>query len=362
MRRPVTVLCLCALLGAAIVLTEGSAPAATDRVSGAHASGWTRLADAPFVRSGSVSVWTGRGLILWSGSSRDGTYPNDGALYDARSGRWRRIPPAPISGRSGAAAAWTGTRLVVWGGYGAPGGRVFGDGASFDPVARSWNRIAAAPISARMPAGWAWTGKEFLIWGDVSRSVTARDGAAYDPATNAWRRLPPSPLAPNQASVVRIGDEMIVYGAHLGGGNRATTRHAQGMAYSPGTNRWRVLAPFPLSPQASTVSAIDGAVVAWDYALGAAKYDPRANRWTRLPDVPLRGGECYPTSTTVAHLVIGWYCGTGATLNARSGVWSRLRPPTLAPPLDGPVAASGRALFLGARQNAHEAEFWAYRP
>ena len=362
MRRPVSLLGLCALLGAASLLTQGSARATTERVSGAHASGWTRLADAPFVRTGSVSVWTGRGLILWGGSSRDGTYPDDGAFYDARSRRWQRIPPAPISGRSAAAAAWTGTRLVVWGGYGAPGGRVFGDGAAFDPASRSWAKIAAAPISARMPAGWAWTGTEFLIWGDASRSAISSDGAAYSPATNAWRRLPPSPLAPNQASVALVAGEMIVYGAHLDGGNLATTRHAQGMAYSPRTNRWRVLAPFPLSPQASTVSAIDGTVVAWDYALNAATYDPRSNNWTRLPNLPLRGGECYPTSTSVAHLVIGWYCGTGATFNARSGVWSRLRPPTSAPPLDGPVPAPSRALFLGAQHNAQHTELWAYRP
>jgi hypothetical protein len=362
MLRPVSLLALCALLGAASLLTQGFARAASELVSAARAGGWTRLADAPFARSGSVSVWTGRGLIVWGGSSSDGTYPNGGALYDARSRHWQRIPPAPISGRSAAAVAWTGTRLVVWGGYGAPGGRVFGDGAAFDPVSRSWTKISAAPISARTPAGWAWTEEEFLIWGDASRTATSRDGAAYNPATNTWRRLPPSPLALNQASVALIAGEMIVYGAHLEGGNRATTKHAQGMAYAPRTNRWRILAPFPLSPQASTVSAIDGTVVAWDYALNAARYDPSSNRWTRLPNLPLRGGECYPTSTSVAHLVIGWYCGTGATFNARTGVWSRLRPPTLAPSLDGPVPASSRALFLGARQDAQHSELWAYRP
>jgi len=360
--RPASQLALCALLAAAAVLAPGSVRAAPERASVARTSGWTRLADAPFARTGSASVWTGRALIVWSGASRDGAYHRDGALYDARSRRWQRIPPAPIPGRSAAAATWTGRTLVVWGGYGAPGGRAFGDGAVFDPVSRSWTKIPTAPISARMPAAWAWTGTEFLIWGDASRGATARDGAAYNPATGNWRRLPPSPLAPNQAGVALVAGEMIVYGAHLDGGNHATTRNAQGMAYSLRTNRWRVLAPYPLSPQASTVSAIDGIVVAWDYALHAASYDTSSNRWTRLPNLPLRGGECYPTSTSLADIVIGWYCGTGATFDVRTGVWRRLRPPGSAPPLDGPVSASGRALFLGARQNARHAELWAYRP
>jgi hypothetical protein len=212
--RSVVLLALSASVGAASLLTQGPALAATERVSATPANGWTRLADAPFARTGSVTIWTGRAFIVWSGASRNATYPNDGALYDARSRHWQRIPRAPIAGRSAAAAAWTGTRLVVWGGYGAPGGRVFGDGAVFEPAARSWTKIAPAPISARMPSAWSWTGKEFLIWGDASRSTTSRDGAAYNPATNAWRRLPPSPLALNQASVALVAGDMIVYGAH----------------------------------------------------------------------------------------------------------------------------------------------------
>jgi hypothetical protein len=155
---------------------------------------------------------------------------------------------------------------------------------------------------------------------------------------------------------------MIVFGAQLDSANRASTRHAQGMAYTPATNRWHLLAPFPLSPQASAVTASGGRMVAWDYALDAASYDPRADRWTRLPRLPLRGGECYPTSTSVARVVIGWYCGIGATFDMRTGTWHRLRPPATAPPLDQPVATADSALFLGARQNARHAELWAYRP
>jgi hypothetical protein len=356
-----SLLAFSAVLAAASLLSHG--PARAGEVESAAPPGtWTRLADVPFTRTGSVRVWTGRGLVVWSGSARSGSYPSDGALYDAGTRRWRRIPPAPISGRTAAAAAWTGTRLVVWGGYGAPGGRVFGDGAVFDPVSRAWTRIPAAPISARLPAAWAWTGTALLIWGDASRTAGARDGAAYDVAANAWRLLPTAPLALDQASAAFVAGEMIVYGAQLDDGNHTARRQAQGMAYSPRTQRWRVLPPFALSPQASTVSVIGRGVVAWDYALAAARYDPRSDRWTPLPKLPLRGGECYPTSATVGRIVIGWYCGTGATLDARTQTWRRLRPPRSAPPLDRPVSASGNAYFVGARPDAGGSELWAYRP
>jgi hypothetical protein len=110
------------------------------------------------------------------------------------------------------------------------------------------------------------------------------------------------------------------------------------------------------------VSAVDGRVVAWDYGLDAASYEPRSDRWTRLPRLPLRAGECYPASATVAGVVIGWYCGAGAAFDPRAGTWRPLRPPSAAPPLDGPVAGAGRALFLGARENARRAQLWAFRP
>jgi hypothetical protein len=159
-----------------------------------------------------------------------------------------------------------------------------------------------------------------------------------------------------------VGGEMIVYGARLDDGNGSSTRAARGMAYTPATNRWHVLAIVRLSPQASTIAALDGRAIAWDYLLGAAGYDPRSNRWTRLPNVPLRASECYPTSTTVARTVIGWYCGTGAALRAAAHAWQRLQPPRAAPPLDGPIAAGRVALFIGVPSHGAHAQLWAYRP
>jgi hypothetical protein len=330
-------------------------------VGAASRRGWSRLPDPPFTRSSSVRVWTGRDLLIWAGAEPNGAFPADGAAYTAGSRHWRPIPPAPIPGRADPAAVWTGSELLVWGGWGY-GGRAFGEGAGFDPARRSWRALPPAPLSARAPAAWTWTGKEFLVWGNTARLRTVRDGAAYNPTTNTWRRLPLAPLDLNQASALWLAGEMIVFGSHLDDGNNSSTTYAQGMTYTPTTNRWHTLASFPLSPQASTAAALNGNAISWDYLLGAASYDTRSRQWTRLPNLPLRASECYPSSATVASLVLGWYCGTGAIFDPAANHWQRLRPPPSAPSLERPVGAGRTAFFLGISTGGSHTQLWAYTP
>ena len=63
---------------------------------------------------GTSSVWTGRELLVWSGTA--GTYGNffsDGAAYDPAADRWRAMAPWPGRISDG---VWTGREMVVWGG------------------------------------------------------------------------------------------------------------------------------------------------------------------------------------------------------------------------------------------------------
>src|SRR5205807_3919941 len=240
--------------------------------------------------------------------------------------------------------------------------RGFGGGGALGPASARRAAAAEGAAHARIPAAWVWTGAELVVWGDASRLRAARDGAAYDPRLDRWRRLPRAPFALNQASAVWVAGRMVAYGALLDGGNRSRTRYARGVAYLPDRSRWQVLAPFRLSPQASTITAVEGKAVAWDYALDAGLYDPAENRWTKLPSLPLKAAECYPTSVSVVATVLGWYCGTGAVLDLGMRRWGRVPPPEPALDLENPVAAGPEALFLGSASNGRGPELWAYRP
>jgi hypothetical protein len=310
--------------------------------------GWSSLPAPPVAREWAVEVWTGQELVLWGGRS-------DGVAYDARSRRWRRVPPPPLSARHSATGVWTGREVLVWGGMGR---RRRGDGAALDPSTNSWRRLPPGPLSPREPAASVWTGRELIVWGDASRASAARDGAAFDPVRWTWRRLPPAPLPMNEVSAEWTGRELIVLGALLNGRNFAPYRWARALAYNPTRDRWHRLPPVRITPQASSIGWTGRELVAWGYGLGAAVYLPAANRWRRLPDLPLRPQECYPKTAAVGGWLLAWYCGRSALYDPSARRWRSLAPlpRALSIALRGPVAAGEMALF------PTTSGLWAYRP
>ena len=327
------------------------------RVTTELAAGWTELPAPPIVRARAASVWTGKELVYWGGDTDFGsTHHADGAAYDPGTRRWRRIPSGPLSGRSTPGAVWTGTEVVLWGGSPASG-----DGAAFDPEAGTWRALPPAPLSPRAPVAAVWTGQEVLVWGNASRNWRANDGAAYEPAADRWRPLPPAPLALNTAQAVWTGEEMVVFGAHLDRNNASRTEHAQGIAYRPETDGWRVIAPRPLSPQASTVAWTGDRVLVWDYELTAGVYDPARDVWAGVPDLPLSDAECYPESVVADGFVFAWYCGVGALYDVESGTWKRVPSPEDVV-FGRPVSAGSVVLFAGAAHEGSANGLLAFRP
>lgn len=325
------------------------------------ASGWTRLSPPPFTRARAVSVWTGAELVYWGGDTDfGGTSHADGAAYNPATDEWRRLPPGPLSTRSSAGAVWTGTEVLIWGGGTTEGAK--GDGAALNPLTASWRMLPDAPLGPRDPVAAVWTGREMIVWGDASRHAAAVDGAAYDPAADRWRELPSAPLALNAATAVWTGKEMAVYGALLDGNNHSETEHAQGIAYDPEANEWRVLPPFPLSPQASTAVWAGDELIVWDYELRAAAYDPAADRWRPLPNLPLRFYECYPQGAEAGEaLVLAWHCGQAALFDLTSRRWHGL--PGGTPEIFGrPTSAGPVVLFAGAAHEGVANALWAYKP
>lgn len=303
-------------------------------------------------------MWTGTELVYWGGESEYGDQVHDdGAAFNPATGIWRTLAASPLSPRSGAAAVWTGEEVLIWGG----GQDAAGDGAAYDPAADEWRTIRDSPLGPRIPVGAVWTGTEMLVWGSASRAAEAVDGAAYDPASDTWRDLPPAPFPLNEASVAWTGEELIAFGALLDGNNWSETEHARGAAFDPATGAWRVLPPYPFSPQASTAVWTGSELVVWDYELRTAAYDPALDEWRPLPDLPLDFSECYPSGAVGEGVVFAWHCGRAALLDLANDSWQLVRgasPDVFATPV-----AAGRAfLFVGAYNEAVDESAWAYRP
>jgi hypothetical protein len=146
---------------------------------------WRRIAPSPIgPRESFSTVWTGRELIVFGGSSGDGLPAPAGAAYDSASHCWRLLAPAPIATRVDHDAVWTGREMLLWGGR--DGRRSFGDGAAYDPRADRWRPIAGRGAS---PVAAPWTRTRMLVW-DAPSAGGRTTGALYDPGRDRGRRSP----------------------------------------------------------------------------------------------------------------------------------------------------------------------------
>lgn len=280
---------------------------------------WTSIRPAPLSwRIGYSAVATGRDVIVWGGTA--GTAFRDGAALDPVAGEWRTIGRSPLSPRTRQSAVWTGRRMIVWGGFDSfESGTEFRDGATYDPKTDSWKLIAKAPIAGRYGHGAIWTGREMIIVGGSDESevdgrgkpvAALRTAAAYDPDRDRWRLLPRTPtrFALGQAAAW-TGKELVVWDGSVGA------------VYNARRDRWRALPLAPVRERREFAFAWSGAkLYVWGgrpvtcghcaLADGAA-YDPRTNRWARLPTGPLRG-RARPAATWSGRGLFLWGgCCTG---------------------------------------------------
>jgi hypothetical protein len=170
------------------------------------------------------------------------------------------LPAAPIAGRVAPAAVWTGTEMIVWGGSELlePSGEAsLHDGAAFDLAEGRWRTLAPAPLQGRSYPASVWTGTEMIVWGGSNGGTTVGDGAAYDPATDQWRLLPAAPIdSMMKPSALWTGTEMLILGGlrSLDGASAFSVREAA--AYNPIADSWRRLGDLPADPMVPYPQAV----------------------------------------------------------------------------------------------------------
>ncbi len=269
---------------------------------------WAQLPEAPIAtRINHSATWTGDLIVVWGGEDQDTLeITADGAAFDPATDRWHDIPEAPIEPRWAHEAVWTGEELLVWGGTAGPDhlAACYGDGARYDPAADAWETIPELPGETRCGASVAWTGDELIVSGGHAGEGPPGpgdrhdDALAYEPDGDGWRTLPDSPLGPRAGAVTGwVAEELVVYGGHTRAEDDGFAYLADGAAYDPGEDAWRELPDSPLP----TLSGIHAAVVddrllvlggqdpapeADERATATVAYDPDADTWETLADMP----------------------------------------------------------------------------
>lgn len=159
-----------------------------------------------------------------------------------------------------------------------------------------------------------WTGDELVVWGgSLTRFEDERydgRGAAYDPDADSWRRLRRGPLpAGYDALGAWTGEEVVVMVSPMGTEPDDYPKFAHAAAYDPRSDRWRRL---PRPPFVTNVSAptpyldgrlfllslngeVDGGEVnryGRSYKTGGI-LDVRNERWLEHSDPPARPNQTW---------------------------------------------------------------------
>ncbi len=203
---------------------------------------------------------------------------------------WTAGTPLSVP-RSEVAAAPLLGRIVVVGGFletGANSRRV----DAYDPVRDEWARLPDLPVSVDHAAAASARGRLVVVGGYGADRQPLRAAFLFD--GSGWRTLPPPPEErAAAAATATAGGSVWVVGGRTRDGLATTT-----LALDLRTFRWRVVrGPRPREHLAATalggkVDALGGRLAGYDTNFATVEaYDPRANRWRRLPDLPsARGG------------------------------------------------------------------------
>ncbi|HZG46930.1 MAG TPA: kelch repeat-containing protein [Allosphingosinicella sp.] len=261
-----------------------------------EAEGWSMGAPMPLPRSEhAVAELNGKVWVL--GGYPPGRLPSNLVqVFDPATSRWSLGPtlPQPIHHTHVAAV---GGKLYLIGGEinGASTGRpavYVADSWVHDPAVGGWAKLAPMP-TARSGGGKAVMEGKIYVAGGRPPGGSAFE--VYDPATNKWEKLPDLPTQRNHLAMVATDGKIIVAGGRVNDvdSERLTTVEI----YDPKTRRWTTGAPLPAPRGGITGAALGGCMFVFggegdrSQVVGMTPntyaYDPRADRWTKLADLPI---------------------------------------------------------------------------
>jgi hypothetical protein len=272
--------------------SQGTPAAATPEVEG-----WSMATAMPLARAEhAVAELNGKVWVL-GGWPPGRLVSNLVQIFDPATGRWSLGPSLPQPLHHTHAAA-VGGKLYIVGGEtdgaltGRPGKEVANTWVH-DPAVGGW--VARAPMpTARSAGGEAvLDGKIYVAGG---REAGGSVFEVYDPAADTWEKLPDLPSQRNHLAMAAVQGKIVVAGGRTGPGFTAQRLDVVEI-YDPRTRRWTRGAPLPVPRAGITGAANGGCMFVFGgegertHVLGltpdAYGYDPRADRWTRLPNLPI---------------------------------------------------------------------------
>lgn len=164
----------------------------------------------------------------------------------------------------------------------------------FDPQTGTYTELAPMPRPLNHVGVVAYRGDLYVLggYGRKVTSNTSKDFYRYDPETDRWSRLADLPRPRAAMALGVIGDRL-----YVAGGARDRIPLDETYSYDFRSGRWTRLASMQSRREHVGEAVLDGKL----YVLGgrapgslavntAERFDPAANRWERLPPMPVPSG------------------------------------------------------------------------
>jgi N-acetylneuraminic acid mutarotase len=270
--------------------------------------------------------------------------------YDPAGDKWAKKKPMPLASHHVSFTEYKG-KIYAFGGFvlppkGQPPAWVPIDNAwEYDPAADSWKALAPLPTKRGSPVAVTVGDRMYVIGGATTLPGSTAVHPArphysvgaveeYDPGTNTWRARASIPTPRNHATAGVVNGKIYVIGGRVGGAFVSSGSSNVGIVeeYDPAADAWgapRARMPSPRSAMASGtwggriyVTGGEGQDYVNAYAFRALEaYDPAANVWTVLPNMPVaRHGLAGAVVGHRLHMVSGdvQSAGTGVHVHTDS--------------------------------------------
>jgi N-acetylneuraminic acid mutarotase len=216
-------------------------------------------------------------------------------VYRPATASWSQIADLPQL-RTAATGAFVDGTLYVVGGVDYPTGgksRIESSTFAYHPDSDSWSQVANLPQPLDFANAAVLDGELYVVGGQTATGSSAF-AYRYDPADNTWAKIADYPVPMDSGGCGGIVDGIACAGGET---NPAGSVLASTYIYHPNTNKWTRAADMPYDDYLASYSSANGelqvaggmtipAVGRSGQTEGAVQYDPVANVWTDLPNVP----------------------------------------------------------------------------
>jgi hypothetical protein len=241
---------------------------------GSDASGtdeWIALTEIPEGVHHAPFQYQGGRLYILGGFRETGFDPVANVrIYDLARGEWSEGAPMPTPrGASG----WTvldGRIHVIGGNAAGPdahdhaGERMTDDNSvntheAYDPATDRWVRLRPMPTPRNHLGAATADGRIHAVLGRADGNFTMTTHEIYDPTTDAWTSGPPVPTGRSGVAVLEHGGYVYAFGGErLDSPNRRTFNDAE--RFDPRANRWERLPPMPTARHGLGAAAVNGSI------------------------------------------------------------------------------------------------------